>query len=104
MVKRRKTWIAANGVVAVLFQAFSSTQWLEPEVRDIPGASGGAPFVFMSAVIALLVPLLLLNLVWLLVVISGAKTKEDWLAPSVTFGLMGVFWLVLIRFNANMIA
>jgi len=49
-------WLLANVVVAGAFLGVASFSWIEPELADYPGASGGAAVVwFMTAVPLLLV-------------------------------------------------
>lgn len=40
-------WIAVNAGGSLLYLIVASSCWTEPEVRDIPGASGGSPFVWV---------------------------------------------------------
>jgi hypothetical protein len=39
-------WLAANAAVAVAYLLIAAMSWTEPEVRDVPGASGGAPIIW----------------------------------------------------------
>ncbi|WP_140637472.1 hypothetical protein [Methylibium rhizosphaerae] len=44
-------WLIGNALVAAAFLFAASHTWIEPELADVPGASGGAGAVwFMTAV------------------------------------------------------
>lgn len=90
-----------NGPTGLLFLWQSSHEWIEPELADVPGASGGAPIVFGLLVIWLLGPLMILNLVWSGIVIWGGKRKGDRVTSILLFGLMSVAWVCLVLFSAS---
>ena len=53
---RTAWWLLANVAAAGAFLGVASFSWIEPELADYPGASGGAALVwFMTAVPVLLV-------------------------------------------------
>ena len=94
-------WIGINGLIGLLFLWLSSHEWIEPELKDFPGASGGGPIVFTLLVFWLLGPLMILNLVWLGIMIWGGKRMRDWVTSILLVGLMSVAWLCLVLFSAS---
>ncbi len=82
-------WLAMNAVAVIAFLWWSSRTWIEPELRDVPGASGGAPLVFTLLVLWMLGPLSLLNLGWLAWSARRALRERDWTPVSI-FGLIVV--------------
>lgn len=93
--------VGVNGAIAVVFLWLSSRQWIEPEVRDIPGASGGGPVVFSLLVLWILVPLLILNPIWLGAAIWRKKRTGEWIHQDRLFAVMAVAWVSLILFSAS---
>lgn len=69
--KTRTKALAITNVVAVLcYLIAASLSWVEPELADVPGASGGAPFVwFLLAVPVFLLSVLsnFIGLSWALI-------------------------------------
>lgn len=105
-MKSTPTWVlggllAVNAGVAVLFLWLSSQQWIEPELRDNPGARGGGPLVFYVTAIQLLGPMLALNAVWLIYALLSAATAAERARSAVIFGLAGMVWWALFLFSAS---
>ncbi len=98
-------WVSVNALIAAAFLWVTSREWIEPELRDIPGVSGsgGGPLVFGLWVIWLLVPLFIVNVIWLVVSIRLAKHRGDVTRPFWLFGLMAACWLFLAHFSASQI-
>ncbi|MDB5470927.1 MAG: hypothetical protein JWR84_2487 [Caulobacter sp.] len=97
---RDGVWLCLNGMAALIFLWLSSSQWIEPELRGYPGASGGAPVIFALIVAQLLGPLLLLNLIWLGLAAWKSLPQRDW-TPVWAFAGMAVGWIGLIHFSAS---
>jgi hypothetical protein len=55
-------YLALNVAVAIAYVRVASISWTEPEVRDIPGASGGAPLVWALTAVPIVLFALLANL------------------------------------------
>jgi hypothetical protein len=47
-VIRKAQWLAANAVGVIAFLLSASQFWIEPELKDEPGANGGAAFAGFS--------------------------------------------------------
>jgi len=91
-------WIVTNIVVAGIFLLVASNTWVEPELADVPGASGGAGVVWFVTAVPVAAVATLLNfaaLVWALVV----RIKHGiWPANSAAWlGLL--VWLAAIVFD-----
>ncbi|MCW3846291.1 hypothetical protein OF829_03500 [Sphingomonas sp. LB-2] len=86
-------WIAANAFGIAAFLTSASRFWIEPEVADIPGASGGAAFgwiVFAAPIAALFI---LANLGWL-----GVRLwrRQGWCSAAIAVLLLAAWagtWL-----------
>lgn len=88
-------WLFANVAGAFLFLYVASMFWIEPELADIPGASGGAGiawFFFVAPIILVAVILNLGALIWAYVV----RHKEgNW--PMANFSWFIVLvWLAVL--------
>jgi hypothetical protein len=94
-------WIGINGLIGFLFLWLSSREWIEPELKDFPGASGGAPIVFTLLVFELLGPLMILNLVWLGIMVWVGKRIGNRIATISLFALMTAGWICLVLFSAS---
>lgn len=70
------------------YLAFASCDWVEPEVRDIPGASVGGPIIWGFAALPTLVMFFLLDLVWL------GWGCAAYIFKKKTWMLHPFFWLV----------
>lgn len=70
--QRRNTiaWVAANVVAVAFFLAMAAFSWIEPELAEVPGASGGAALVWFTTAVPIALAALILNLgvlAWVLV-------------------------------------
>lgn len=97
---RDGVWLGLNGMVAIIFLWLTSSQWIEPELKDVPGASGGGPFVFTLFVLWVVGPISLLNLGWLGWTARRSLRERDW-TPVGIFGLMVVGWMAVMLFSAS---
>jgi len=102
MLKRDAIWLGADASLAALFLWATSTQWIEPELRDVPGASAGGPFVFMSFVAMALGPWLVLRLLGLVAGVRRGLRDGNWFPLCVVCLTVGA-WVWLIRFSANLV-
>lgn len=101
-LKSDVVWIAINGLFAVGFLLWSSTQWIEPELKDYPGASGGAPIVFTLIVFSLLGPLAVVNLLWTAMALRRWVIRGD-RASLLTIAVTGAVWVCLVLYSASRI-
>jgi hypothetical protein len=99
-VARHRWWLGLNGLSGLVFLFLSSSQWIEPELKDDPGASGGAPFVFALLVLWSVVPIMVLNLAWLAFSARKAFRDRDW-TPPITFAAIAAAWVALVMFSAS---
>jgi hypothetical protein len=56
-------WLALNAGGIALFFAFAVKTWIEPELANIPGASGGAAFVWGVSALPIFLLFVVANLV-----------------------------------------
>ncbi len=97
---RDGVWLGLNVVVALIFLALTSGQWIEPELKDEPGASGGSVFVFALFVLYIVGPSMALNVGWLAFTARKALRERDW-TPVWVFAAIAGAWLALVAFSAS---
>jgi hypothetical protein len=102
MLKRDAAWLGANALFAAFFLWSSSRLWIEPEVRDIPGASVGNPIIFTLLALVLLGPLLLFDLVGLVLAVRRGLRDRTWIPLGVVCLTLGA-WVDLVRFSASLV-
>src|SRR4051812_27578442 len=56
--------LVLNGIGVITYLVFASHCWIEPELADFPGASGGAPIVWGLTALPLLLVFLVLDSIW----------------------------------------
>ena len=85
-------WLAANAAAAAAYLLVASVAWTEPEVRDIPGASGGGAVIWVLTA----VPLFLLTTVANLIVVAWAwrrrSTSGQWPAARLAW-VIPLVWI-----------
>lgn len=88
-------WLAANVAGAFLFLWIASISWIEPELAVIPGASGGAAFVWFLTAVPIFLLSVILNLLTLLWAYVVRRRKGEWPASSLVWLLVLVWGLAL---------
>jgi hypothetical protein len=94
-------WVSLNSLIAVVFLWLSSAEWREPELKAVPVGVAGPLFIMALWVIRLLVPLLILNTIWLAASIWRTRRTEDGARPSQLFAAMAVCWICLVLFSLS---
>jgi len=69
---------ALNSVGIVLYLVFAVPCWIEPELADVPGASGGAADVWGLTALPVLAGFVVINAGWLLAELAAVVTKKTW--------------------------
>ena len=90
-------WIAVNlaGIAAFLIAA--SRSWIEPELTNIPGASGGDAYVWLVTAVPVLVVFAIGNLAWLATLLGSHASNKR---MSVAFGtLIFASWIAAYLFD-----
>ncbi|HVT29340.1 MAG TPA: hypothetical protein VHE81_15090 [Lacipirellulaceae bacterium] len=85
-----------NAVIAVIYLLMAAKWWWLPsELADIPGASGGSPFIWLLVSCYTLAPVALLNLGFLARhIYVYAKRKEPWLSRAALASPL--IWIVAV--------
>jgi hypothetical protein len=88
--------VFANLLGMALFLRWSvSCCWIEPQLRDVPGASGGAAFVWAFGPLKILIAFVLADFVWTAVVeirsSRGRRLKNLVVPLLVLFGWAATF-------------
>jgi hypothetical protein len=91
-------WVAANVVGAALFLAVASISWIEPELAEVPGASGGAGIVWGLSALPVFAVCTLLNLVALAWACMARRGQGAW--PVSSLAWVSVFvWLAALALD-----
>ena len=94
-------WCIANLAGLLVFLGWSSSCcWIEPELADVPGASGGEAFVWAAGPLPMLAGFVLADLAWAMVVSSNRK-KETLRSRSNTYSRAGNLDLARRGFEAK---
>lgn len=83
-------WVIANlfGVVTFLLWT-ASCCWIEPELKDVPGASGGMAFVWALGPLPLLAVFVLEDFAWAAVVERRSLPERRWKALAIPLTMLG---------------
>ena len=88
-------WLAVNAFGAGAFLIVASTSWIEPELAHIPGAGGGAAFVWFFTAVPIFLLVVLLNigiLMWALII----RRKQGWWPISKFLWVSLLIWLIVL--------
>ncbi len=88
----------ANLAGIVAFLRLASVTWIEPELKDFPGASGGAAIVWGLTALPVFLAFTLANLIWSAIEIRGALKTHDW-RPLLFSVLTLAAWIVAFVFD-----
>lgn len=77
--------------MAAFLKWSASCCWIEPELKDVPGASGGAAFVWAFGPLLILVAFVLVDLIWGAIVEIKAQPGQRLKSIGAPL-LMLVFW------------
>ena len=88
-------WLAINAFGAGVFLIVASTSWIEPELAHIPGAGGGAAFVWFSTAVPIFFFFVLLN-IGVLMWPSILRRKQAWWPSSKLFWASLPIWLIVL--------
>jgi hypothetical protein len=91
-------WMATNAVGIAAFLALASESWIEPELADVPGASGGQAFVWAMTALPVLVFFSIANLGWLLVALGRSLLSQS-LKPAISPSLVMVLWVLAFIYD-----
>ena len=77
-----------NVVGIIAYLAFASSDWVEPQVRDLPGVSMAGPILWGTSAFPTLVAFFLLNFAWVVWgCVAYFRKKKVWM-------LHPIFWLI----------
>jgi len=92
-------WGVANLLGMLVFLKWSaSCCWIEPELKDVPGASGGEAFVWALGPLPVLAAFVLANLGWTIVVEIKAPPQRRAYALAAPI-LMLIGWMAVFVFD-----
>jgi hypothetical protein len=97
MAKKSVLFGTANLVGVVIFLSWSaSCCWVELELQDVPGASGGSPIVWVLGPFILCVVCILADFVWAVIALINGFRKRQWLPLISPFVMLGVWTAAFI--------
>jgi hypothetical protein len=91
-------WLAANLLVAGAFLVVASHTWIEPELAEVPGASGGAGVVWFLTAVPVFAIATLLNLGALVWCCIARLRRGAWPATWLSW-LVVLVWVVALLFD-----
>ena len=91
-------WLAMNAIGIVVFLALASRAWIEPELADVPGASGGDAFVWAGLVFPVLGFVALAHIAFAAVALRRLVKAKQWGEPAVLI-LSSIAWFVALLFD-----
>jgi len=69
---------ALNLVGVIVYLEFATQGWVEPEVADIPGASGGGAIMWGLTAMPTLLAFIAIDVLWLIFEIVVYLTRKTW--------------------------
>lgn len=90
-----------NAIGAAAFLIVAAISWTEPELRDIPGASGGSPFVWFFTAIPIVLLFMLLNGVVVLWAYLVRRKRGVWPVSKFLWLSLPVWLLALVIDSAH---
>lgn len=95
-----KVWLAANVIGIATFLYLASFFWIEPELADVPGASGGAfiGWALFAAPVALVFGIA--NLGWLMVTLFRLRRRE-WFPSICAMAMLAAWYGAYLFDNAH---
>jgi hypothetical protein len=98
---RKAQWLAANAVGVIAFLLSASQFWIEPELKDEPGANGGAAFGWIFWAAPIFAVFFVANLFWLAVSIRRIREPWSWLHAVTDLLLIAGWWCAFGFDNAH---
>jgi hypothetical protein len=96
----RTVWILVNAAGIGAFLLLASNFWIEPELADIPGASGGAFVGWFVYAVPIFVFFVLANIFWLAA--SWTRQRSQRLArTALTCAMLLCWWGAFLLDNAH---
>jgi hypothetical protein len=98
---RTAQWLAANALGVIIFLLSASQFWIEPELKDVPGASGGAAFSWIFWAAPIFAVFFVANLFWLAASLRRIREPWRWLAALTALLLIAGWWWAFVFDNAH---
>ena len=90
-------WMAVNLAGIAVFLTAASLSWIEPELANVPGASGGDAYVWFVMAVPVLVLFIMANLAWLAASLGSHASNKP---MSLVFGaLIFACWIAAYLFD-----
>lgn len=99
-VRRAAIWLVLHAGGLGLYVAFSSREWIEPELRGVDGANGGGQFVFALFTLYAVVFMLLVNSAWAIIAVWRRTMNRQ---SAAVIALSFFAWAATIWFSARLV-
>ena len=87
--------VTLNTIGVIAYLLFASRCWIEPELANMPGASGGAPIIWGLTALPILITFFTIDFLWVLFAYLAYLKKKKWtLHPSFLF--IPAVWAIAI--------
>lgn len=90
------SWLLANLIVATAYLGAASMSWVEPQLADFPGASGGSAFIWFLSAVPIFVIATLSNLGVLMWSFVVRLSRGTW-------PVMWVSWFIVLIWIATLL-
>ena len=97
-LRSEKWWLIANAAGIALFLYLASKTWIEPELKGLQVATGGAAVVWAFSALPVMLLFLLVDLVWFGRA-SYRAVKYNAIAPLAVVFLAGAAWVAAAYFD-----
>ena len=94
----RGLWAIANGAGVFAFLTSAYPTWIEPELKDYPGASGGSAIIWGLTTFPVFLVFFLTNLIWAFRAAYEALRGSDRL-PITHASVTLIVWIVAFFFD-----
>lgn len=97
-LRREKWWLLFNLIALGAFILLASKAWLEPELKDVPGANGGAGVFWALTALPILLATFVTDLVWFGRAVAHAIAAKD---RQPMWGALGcaAVWMLAVVFD-----
>ena len=91
-------WLLANVAGVITFLKLASASWIEPELSNVPGASGGAFLVWGMTALPVFAVFTLANLLWAGMGLAEGLRRQRWTGEALALVVLAA-WLAAFVFD-----
>ena len=94
----QSAWLIANIMGVAVFLALASRSWIEPKLKDVPGANGGAFIFWGLTALPVFAAFMLANLLWAGLGVAEGLRCRQWIGCMLALVAIGV-WVAAFIFD-----